>query len=165
LQHTLEFYYLFFFLYFFVSSFFPFFFSLSCVSVCVWETNQGLCSTTEAHSQSCIYFVCLLFVWDRVSLCSPRCPGTCSVCCGKPHVPLQGGAGWPPRISLGRHPLCTYAVKFFAKMRFWELTNINQSNEKQVNQSDEREVNQSDERHVNQSDVRHANEVVSITHA
>jgi hypothetical protein len=22
---------------------------------------------------------------------------------------------WPPRISLGRHPLCTYAVKFFCQ--------------------------------------------------
>jgi hypothetical protein len=39
------------------------------------------------------------------------------VCCGKPHVPLQGGAGycWPPRISLGKQPMCKYAVKFFAK--------------------------------------------------
>jgi hypothetical protein len=62
--------------------------------------------------------------------------------CGKPHVPLQGGAGYcrPPRISLGKQPMCTYAVKFFAKtlpgpgmiMRFWEY---------------------------NQSHVRHANEV------
>jgi hypothetical protein len=29
-------------------------------------------------------------------------------------------------------------------MRFWELTKINQSDEREVNQSDEREVNQSD---------------------
>jgi hypothetical protein len=36
---------------------------------------------------------------------------------------------------------------------FWELTKINQSDEREVNQSDEREVNQSDEREVNQSDV------------
>jgi hypothetical protein len=37
--------------------------------------------------------------------------------CGKPHVPLQGGAGycWPPRINLGKQPMCTYAVMFFAK--------------------------------------------------
>jgi hypothetical protein len=37
--------------------------------------------------------------------------------CGKPHVPLQSGAGycWPPRISLDKQPMCTYAVKFFAK--------------------------------------------------
>jgi hypothetical protein len=62
--------------------------------------------------------------------------------CGKPHVPLQSGAGycWPPRISLDKQPMCTYAVKFFAKtlsgpgmiMRFCEY---------------------------NQSDVRHANEL------
>jgi hypothetical protein len=38
-------------------------------------------------------------------------------------------------------------------MRFWELTKINQSDERQVNQSDERQVNQSDERQVNQLDV------------
>jgi hypothetical protein len=38
-------------------------------------------------------------------------------------------------------------------MRFWELTKINQSDERQVNQSDEKHVNQSDEREVNQSDV------------
>jgi hypothetical protein len=32
-------------------------------------------------------------------------------------MPLQGGAGyrWPPRISLGKQPMCTYAVKFFTK--------------------------------------------------
>jgi hypothetical protein len=37
--------------------------------------------------------------------------------CGKPHVPLQSGAGycWPPRISLDKQPMCTYAVKLFAK--------------------------------------------------
>jgi hypothetical protein len=37
--------------------------------------------------------------------------------CGKPHVPLQSGADycWPPRISLDKQPMCTYAVKFFAK--------------------------------------------------
>jgi hypothetical protein len=62
--------------------------------------------------------------------------------CGKPHVPLQSGTDycWPPRISLDKQPMCTYAVKFFAKtlpgpgmiMRLWEY---------------------------NQSDVRHANEV------
>jgi hypothetical protein len=35
--------------------------------------------------------------------------------CGKPHMPLQGGAGycWPPRIRLGKQPMCTYTVKFF----------------------------------------------------
>jgi hypothetical protein len=44
-------------------------------------------------------------------------------------------------------------------MRFWELTKINQSDERQVNQSDEREINQSEEREVNQSDVGAANEV------
>jgi hypothetical protein len=38
--------------------------------------------------------------------------------CGKPHVLLQSGAGycWPPCISLGKQPMCTYAVKFFAKI-------------------------------------------------
>ena len=37
--------------------------------------------------------------------------------CGKPHVPLKGGADycWPPHISLDKQPMCTYAVKFFAK--------------------------------------------------
>ena len=37
--------------------------------------------------------------------------------CGKPHMPLQGGAGyrWPPHTSLGKQPMCTYAVKFFAE--------------------------------------------------
>jgi hypothetical protein len=37
--------------------------------------------------------------------------------CGKPHVLLQSGADycWPPRISLDKQPMCTYAVKFFAK--------------------------------------------------
>lgn len=60
--------------------------------------------------------------------------------CGKPHVLLQGGAGyhWPPRISVGKQPMCTYAVKFFAKtlpgpgmiMRFCEvLREYNQSDE------------------------------------
>jgi hypothetical protein len=36
---------------------------------------------------------------------------------GKPHVPLQSGTDycWPPRISLDKQPMCTYAVKFFAK--------------------------------------------------
>jgi hypothetical protein len=29
-------------------------------------------------------------------------------------------------------------------MKFWELTKINQSDEREVNQSDERKVNQSD---------------------
>ena len=62
--------------------------------------------------------------------------------CGKPHVPLLSGTDycWPPRIRLDKQPMCTYAVKFFAKtlpglgmiMRLWEY---------------------------NQSDVRHANEV------
>ena len=60
-------------------------------------------------------------------------------------MPLQGGAGyrWPPRISLGKNPMCTYAVKFFCQD---EVLRINQSDERQVNQSDERQVNQSDER-------------------
>jgi hypothetical protein len=57
-------------------------------------------------------------------------------------VPLQSDTDycWPPRISLDKQPMCTYAVKFFAKtlpglgmiMRLWEY---------------------------NQSDVRRANEV------
>ena len=65
--------------------------------------------------------------------------------CGKPHVLLQGGAGyhWPPHISLGKQPMCTYAVKFFTKslpglgmiMRLHEIL---------------RENNQSDERHANE---------------
>ena len=39
------------------------------------------------------------------------------VICGKPHVPLQSGTDycWPPRLSLDKQPMCTYAVKFFAK--------------------------------------------------
>jgi hypothetical protein len=39
-----------------------------------------------------------------------------SLDCGKPHVPLQSGTDycWPPRISLDKQPMCTYAVKFFA---------------------------------------------------
>jgi hypothetical protein len=46
-------------------------------------------------------------------------------------MPLQGGAGyrWPSRISWGKQPMCTYAVKFFAEslpglgmlMRFCEV--------------------------------------------
>jgi hypothetical protein len=37
--------------------------------------------------------------------------------CGKPHVLLQSGADycWPPHISLDKQPMCTYAVKLFAK--------------------------------------------------
>ena len=33
------------------------------------------------------------------------------------HVPLQSGTDycWPPCISLDKQPMCTYAVKFFAK--------------------------------------------------
>jgi hypothetical protein len=70
---------------------------------------------------------------------------------------LQGGAGyrWPPRISLGKQPMCTYAVKFFTKslpglgmiMRLCEVL---------------REYNQSDVRHANEGEcisnlgVRHA---------
>jgi hypothetical protein len=54
--------------------------------------------------------------------------------------------------SAGYHAYIGSKV-FFAKVRFWELTKINQSDEREVNQSDEREVNQSDEREVNQSDV------------
>jgi hypothetical protein len=39
------------------------------------------------------------------------------IMCGKPHVPLQSGTDycWPPRIRLDKQPMCTYAVKFFAK--------------------------------------------------
>jgi hypothetical protein len=45
--------------------------------------------------------------WDHIT----------SSCCGKPHVPLQSGTDycWPPRIRLDKQPMCTYAVKFFAK--------------------------------------------------
>jgi hypothetical protein len=37
--------------------------------------------------------------------------------CGKPHVLLQSGTDycWPPHIRLDKQPMCTYAVKFFAK--------------------------------------------------
>jgi hypothetical protein len=37
--------------------------------------------------------------------------------CGKPHVPLLSGTDycWPPHIRLDKQPICTYAVKFFAK--------------------------------------------------
>jgi hypothetical protein len=37
--------------------------------------------------------------------------------CGKPHVPLLSGTDycWPPCIRLDKQPMCTYAVKFFAK--------------------------------------------------
>ena len=37
--------------------------------------------------------------------------------CGKPHMPLQDGAGyhWPPPISLGKQPMCACAVEFFAE--------------------------------------------------
>jgi hypothetical protein len=65
-------------------------------------------------------------------------------------MPLQGGTGyrWPPCISLGKQPMCTYAVKFFTKslpgpgmiMRLHEVLREN-----------------------NQSDEEHANEVESIT--
>jgi hypothetical protein len=66
--------------------------------------------------------------------------------CGKPHVPLQSGTDycWPPRISLDKQPMCTYAVKFFAKtlpgpgmiMRFCKVL---------------RENSQSDEEHANEA--------------
>ena len=44
-----------------------------------------------------------------------RAPDTCK--CGKPHVPLLSGTDycWPPCIRLDKQPMCTYAVKFFAK--------------------------------------------------
>jgi hypothetical protein len=58
---------------------------------------------------------------------------------------IAGGAGyrWPPRISLGKQPMCIYTVKFFTKslpglgmiMRLSEVL---------------RENNQSDERHANE---------------
>ena len=37
--------------------------------------------------------------------------------CGKPHVLLLSGTDycWPPCIRLDKQPMCTYAVKFFAK--------------------------------------------------
>jgi hypothetical protein len=41
--------------------------------------------------------------------------------------------------SAGHHAYIGSKV-FFAKMRFWELTKINQSDEREVNQSDEREL-------------------------
>jgi hypothetical protein len=88
-------------------------------------------------------------------------------------MPLQGGAGYhrPPRISLGKQPMYTYAVKFFTKslpgrgmiMRLHEILREN-------NQSDERHANEvmimrlsEVLRENNQSDERHANEVESIT--
>jgi hypothetical protein len=39
------------------------------------------------------------------------------VACGKSHVPLLSGTDycWPPRIRLDKQPMCTYAVKSFAK--------------------------------------------------
>ena len=42
------------------------------------------------------------------------------VVCGKPHMPLQGGAGyrWPPRISLGKQPMCIYS-KVFHQVTAW----------------------------------------------
>jgi hypothetical protein len=65
--------------------------------------------------------------------------------CGKPHMPLQGGTSYhsPPCISLGKPPMCTYAVKFFTKslpglgmiMRLCKVL---------------REYNQSDEEHANE---------------
>ena len=41
----------------------------------------------------------------------------CWKICGKPHVPLLSGTDycWPPCIRLDKQPMCTYAVKFFAK--------------------------------------------------
>ena len=65
-------------------------------------------------------------------------------------MPLQGGTGyrWPPCISLGKQPMCAYAVKFFTKslpgqgmiMRFCNVLREN-----------------------TQSDEEHANEVECIT--
>jgi hypothetical protein len=45
------------------------------------------------------------------------CPPGIGQSCGKPHVPLQSGVGycWPPRISLDKQPMCTYAVKFLPR--------------------------------------------------
>jgi hypothetical protein len=36
---------------------------------------------------------------------------------GKPHTPLQDGAGyrWPPPISLGKQSMCACAIEFFAE--------------------------------------------------
>jgi hypothetical protein len=82
-----------------------------------------------------------LFLWDSISHWSwrlafsarlvPLSTSDPLVSCGKPHVPLQSGTGycWPQCISLGKQPVCTYAVKFFAKilpglgmiMRFCEV--------------------------------------------
>jgi hypothetical protein len=60
-------------------------------------------------------------------------------------IALQGDTGycWPPYISLGEQPMCTYAVKFFTKslpgpgmiMRLCKVL---------------RENNQSEERHTNE---------------
>jgi hypothetical protein len=61
-------------------------------------------------------------MWGQWLNTDRRPPGAtwkaCAVLpCGKPPMPLQGGAGycWPPLIRLGKQPMCTYAVKFFAK--------------------------------------------------
>jgi hypothetical protein len=50
------------------------------------------------------------------------------------------------QLATAGHHTYTGSKGSFAKMRFWELTKVNQSDERQVNQSDERQVNQSDER-------------------
>jgi L-arabinose isomerase len=46
-------------------------------------------------------------------------------------------AGW--QLATAGHHTYIGSKDSFAKMRFWELTKVNQSYERQVNQSDERE--------------------------
>jgi hypothetical protein len=57
-----------------------------------------------------------VFVYECVCVRAHVCACT-QESCGKPHVPLQSGTDycWPPCISLDKQPMCTYAVKFFAK--------------------------------------------------
>jgi hypothetical protein len=50
------------------------------------------------------------------------------------------------QLAIAGHHTYIASKGSFAKVRFWELTKVNQSDERQVNQSDERQVNQSDER-------------------
>jgi hypothetical protein len=62
-----------------------------------------------------------LFQWSSKSTSLPwvlteqsLCHLSLQITCGKPHMPLQGGAGyhWTPRISLGKQSMCPCAVEF-----------------------------------------------------
>ena len=108
-----------------------------CCSITHRATHVLMCCsiTYQAHMNTCTASS-HTWITCKVTSHTRQTPGTHehmsnNITCGKPHMPLQGGAGyhWPPCIRLGKQPMCTYAVKFFAKslpgsgmlMRFCEV--------------------------------------------